>query len=515
MKGIIYKIFLLVTIFSTVLTTGCEDLDTENLNNPTTAQVLAQGDDLIGVLAGGYLSWWQANHQSRPALTLGVAADAVSCSWGNFGMQRMSEEPRDPYNNSSAETADYQDVARFPWFRNLSAQSIANDIIKAITEDGLSLGDEDADNMMLASAYFLRGISRGYLGMFFDQSYLTEIDTDLTGQLEFNTYQEMITGAVSDLEEANRIATTPDVEFLMDASFINGIQLDQTGLAKLANSYAARFLAQSPRTQEETEAVNWQRVLDFAEQGVDTDFSPISDGNQWFGYWRYAHTGAAGNINGSWARLDMRLVSALDPSQPTRFPVDGSGLDNPEGFSADARLVSDFAFVPTNNFRPERGLWHYSHYKHNRNITEPTYMGDGNGSGPMPVFTATDNDLLQAEAHARLGQLGDAANIINSGTRTSRGGLAPIPSTSESEVIDAILYERYIETLNTGPGGHFFDRRRVGSRLDFNSLDALGGLQEGTPAHFPVPAVEMEVFELTPYNFGGDNDPTGLVRIDN
>ena len=246
MKGIIYKIFLLVTIFSTVLTTGCEDLDTENLNNPTTEQVLAQGDDLIGVLAGGYLSWWQANHQSRPALTLGVAADAVSCSWGNFGMQRMSEEPRDPYNNSSAETADYQDVVRFPWFRNLSAQSIANDIIKAITVDGLSLGDEDADNMMLASAYFLRGISRGYLGMFFDQAYLTEIDTDLTGQLEFNTYQEMIVGAVSDLEESVRIASSS--EFLMDASFINGIQLSQTGLAKVANSYAARFLAQSPRT---------------------------------------------------------------------------------------------------------------------------------------------------------------------------------------------------------------------------------------------------------------------------
>ncbi|MEO1050440.1 MAG: RagB/SusD family nutrient uptake outer membrane protein [Bacteroidota bacterium] len=510
MKKALIKIFTLTLSLSLVIVTSCDDLNTQNLNNPDTQRVLASGDDLVGVLAGGYLSWWQANHQSRPGMTLGVASDAISVSWGNFGMRRMSEEPRDAYNNSSAETVDYQDVVRFPWFRNLSAQSISNDVIKAITVDGLSLGNDSQDQMMLASAYLLRGLSRGYLGLFFDQAYLTEIDSDLTAQLEFSTYTDMIAAAVTDLEEAARIADANS--FTMDNSFINGLSLTSAQVSQVANSYAARFLAQSPRTADENANVDWNRVLAFTERGLTDDFAPLADGNQWFGYWRYAHTGASGNPTGSWARLDMRLVSALDPSQPTRFPVDGSGLVNPQATSADARLESDFIFVATNNFRPERGLWHFSHYKHHRNITEPSYMGDGIGNGPMPAFASVDNDLLRAEALLRLNRLADAAAVINSGTRVTRGGLPAVGAGDADIILNAILHERYIEILNTGPGGHFFDRRRIGERLDFNSLDNFGGLQFGTPAHFPVPAVELEVFELTPYNFGGDDDPTGLVR---
>ncbi|MEO0348118.1 MAG: hypothetical protein AAF153_02075, partial [Pseudomonadota bacterium] len=76
----------------------------------------------------------------------------------------------------------------------------------------------------------------------------------------------------------------------------------------------------------------------------------------------------------------------------------------------------------------------------------------------------------------------------------------------------AIIYERFIETLNTGPAGHFFDRRRVADRVATGALDALGGLQEGTPAHLPVPAQELELIGEATYNFGGPSDPTGLVR---
>ncbi|MDN5203161.1 RagB/SusD family nutrient uptake outer membrane protein [Fulvivirgaceae bacterium BMA10] len=507
MKNILYKINILVLALVISVVTGCEDLDTQNLNNPDTQQVLATGNDLPGFLAGGFVTWWQANHQSRPGLTLGVASDAVSCSWGNFGMRRMSEEPRDPYNNSSAETTDYKDVVRFPWFRNLSAQFTANNVIKSLN-DGLTLGDASQDKMLETSAFFLRGIARGYLGLLFDQAYLTDENTDLSQQLDFTTYQEMIAGAVSDLEQAASLANANT--FTMDPSFISGLSMTNTQLAALANSYAARFLAQSARTAAENDAADWAKVLSFAENGITADFAPLADGTNWFGYWRYSHIGNGGPT-GSWARLDQRLVSALDPSQPSRFPQDGNGLANPTATSADSRLASDFTFVETQNFRPERGLWHFSHYKHSRNLSEPEYMGDGVSAGPMPAFTTTDNELLRAEALYRLGREADAAAVVNAGTRVTRGNL-PAVATSGAEILEAILYERFIETLNTGPAGHFFDRRRIGDRVAFDNLDALGGLQMGTPGHLPVPAEELEVFELEPYNFGGANDPTGLVR---
>jgi len=507
MKNIYLKLNIPAIFLLLIFTMACEDLDTQNLNNPDTQQVLASGNDLPGFIAGGYITWWQGNHQSRPGMTLGVAADAISCSWGNFGMQRMSEEPRAAYNNSSAETDDYKDVIKYPWARNLSAQFIANNVIGGLNS-GLTLGDATADKMLLTSAYLLRGLARGYLGLIFDEAYLTDENTDLTQSIEFSPYTVMIEGAVSDMEQVIQIASGE--VFTMDASFINGLALTSDQIVELANSYAARFLAQAARNATDNSSTNWQRVLSFAENGLTYDFAPIADGTLWYGYWRYAHI-SNGGPTGSWARLDQRLVSAFDPSQPSRFPLDGGGLANPEATSDDDRLTSDFTFVASNNFNPSRGLWHYSHYKHSRNISEPEYMGDGVSSGPMPAFTSTDNELLLAEAYYMTGQEAQAAAIINAGSRVVRGNL-PEVADSGAEILEAIYYERFIEILNTAPAGQYFDRRRIGPRVNFDNLDALGGLQTGTPAHMPVPAEELEIFELEPYNFGGANDPDGLSR---
>ena len=96
----------------------------------------------------------------------------------------------------------------------------------------------------------------------------------------------------------------------------------------------------------------------------------------------------------------------------------------------------------------------------------------------------------------------------------ARGGLTPLSSgASDQEVQQAILYERAIELLNTAPMGQWLDRRRSAPRLDFTELDALGGLQMGTPAQLPVPARELQVHQEEPYNFGGEKDPEGVVPV--
>ncbi len=486
---------------------GCDSLDTENLNNPDTRKVLATGNDLPGILSGGFLSWWQGVHQSHPGMTLGVASDAISCSWGNFGMRRMSWEPRQSYNNSTSETPDYTQVVTDPWNGCYAAISTSNDVIAALNS-GLSLGDKSQDKMLLSSALLLRGLGLGYLGLLFDQAYITDENTDLDN-LVFSEYNDVIAAAVVDLETAIAVATEDDLSFSTDAAFINGVTLTNDELAALASSYAARFIAQAPRTVGENNAADWAAVEAFASKGIRRNFSPIADGNVWFGYWRYAHIGTGGP-NGSWARLDQRLVNAFDNSQPTTYTQEAP--PNPKvAFSPDARLTSDFTFVEGNNFRPERGFWHFSHYKHSRNLSESSYIGDGISNGPMPAFTTTDNELLLAEALYRNGKEADAAAIVNAGTRVTRGKLSSVP-TSGPEILEAIIYERFIETLNTGPSGHFFDRRRIADRVKTGALDALGGLQEGTPAHLPVPAQELELINAPTYNFGGDSDPTGLER---
>ncbi len=497
------KLLIAFAIIFVVL--GCNDLDTVNPNDPPISQVLSSGADLESFLAGGYLSWWQANHQSQPALTLGVHADAVSCSWGNFGMRRFGNEPREVFNNSTTESQDYIDVINFPYFRNLAAQFTANEVIRAISVNGISAGSDEADNMLLTSALFLRGLARGYLGLLFDQAFLTDETTDLSAlsSVEANTYQEMIAGAISDLNAV--IANTSFQSFTFSSQFVNGESGDQDWLGRLASSYAARFLAQSPRTEIENDAVDWAAVRDYALSGITENFAPQADGTNWFGYWRYA-TGTQGS---TWARVDMRIMSALASNYPARYPVDGTAPSAiPD--TVDFRLRTDFGEGVGNTFPEARGRWHFGTHQHER-FDEPDYMGDGVSSGPMPVFVTTDNDMLLAEAYLRLNNLVNAQNILNNPeSRRKANGLLPDVNLDAGEIEEAIFHERFVEILNTAPAGQFFDRRRVGPRVSFGTMGSLDGLQEGSVGHFPIPAQEQETLQRDIYTFGGPDDLEGI-----
>lgn len=493
---------------------SCKNLETVNNNNPDLEGVLSSGADLRTVLNGAYLSWWRAIHGEYPVIALGVTADAYGLAWEDFGAQRMGKEPRTAYNNRSTESNEYQQIAEVPWYGCLSAVSTANDILKAL-DNGVSIDkDGPLDESIRAAAYMLRGLSWGYLGLIFDQGLITDEMTDLNADIPFVDYREMIDASVKELERAIRSAGIAGIDFTH--SYFNGVTMDSKQFSDLCHSYAARFLAQWPRTEAEYSMVDWAKVLEHAEQGIRSDFSPIADGNFWTSYHKYTfdQTGEGP----FWARVDQRLVAALDPSQPTRYPeVAAQGeapLGSPMASSADQRLSTDFVFVQIQHFPADLGEWHYSHYKHNRNISDPTFAGDGATMGPMPAFLQADNILLEAEALLNLNRLGEAVNTINAGTRVSRGQLPPVDSRALApEVKLAIQYERAIELFNAAPMGQWFDRRRLAPRLDYQSVDALGGLQMGTPAHLPVPADELKVQGEIPYNFGGDQDPQGVERV--
>lgn len=512
MKFIIKKIGAL--LLACLMLVGCKELDTTNNNNPDRDGVLSSGADLKTVLNGAYLSWWRAVHGEYPAIALGVTADAYGLAWEDFGAQRMGQEPRSAYNNRSTESSDYQQIAEVPWYGCLSAVSTANDILKAL-DNGVSIDkDGPLDESIRAAAYLLRGLSWGYLGLIFDQGLIADETTDLKADIPFVTYQAMIAAAVKELERAIRSAGIAGIDF--SHTYFNGVHMDSKQFSDLCHSYAARFLAQWPRTEAEYGQVDWNAVLTHAEQGIRDDFGPIADGNFWTSYHKFTfdQTGEGP----FWARVDQRLVAAMDPSQPTRYPqVVANGdapLVNPMATSPDQRLTTDFVFVQIQHFPADLGEWHYSHYKHNRNLSDPSFAGDGATMGPMPAFLQADNVLLEAEALLNLNRLTEAVTIVNAGSRVSRGQLTPLDNRALApEVKLAIQYERAIELFNAAPMGQWFDRRRFGPRVEYQSVDALGGLQVGTPAHLPVPADELKVQGEIPYNFGGQQDPLGIEKV--
>lgn len=497
-----------------LLFTACKDLDTINESNPDRDAVLSTGADLEIALGGGYVSWWQGVHGEHPVIGLSVAADAYGMSWGNFGAQRMGMEPRTAYNNRTTEDPDYRQIVEIPWANCLSAVSSANDVFIAMDKGISTDNGGPQDQSIQAAAHFLRGVSWGYLGLIFDQTLLANEDTDIEAAIPFSTYTEAIAAAVAELEAGIAIAEALGDDFVH--RYFNGLTIDADGFVQLSHSYAARFLAQAPRTLTENAQADWSAVLAHSEKGLSTNFAPLADGKFWTSYQRYvfAETGQGP----FWARVDQRLIAALDPSQPARYPevvaLGETPLSHPMATSTDARLASDFLFFANQNFPVERGEWHFSHYKHNRNITDPAFAGNGATSGPMPVFLAADNTLLRAEALLRLNRKAEAITLLNAGTRVTRGQLPALSGSATAEAVErAILYERAIELLSTAPMGLWFDRRRIGARQDYDNVDALGGLQKGTPAQLPVPAGELRIHGLDAYHFGGAGDLEGIVRV--
>ncbi len=500
----------------TVLLAGlwsCESLDNAPQLTPDGQQVISKGKDLQEALRRGYATWWGSVHSPEPAVALGVTADAYALPWDDFGAAAMGQEPRLSYRNLNSEPLDYRAIVEVPWYGCLQAVADANDVLNALSQ-GVSIDQNGPqDQSVRAAAYALRGLSWGYLSLWFDQAPVVDESTKLGGTIEFLPYTMVNARAVEELEAAIQLAEANGIDFIHN--YFNGLSLDGSAFAELGHSYAARFLAQAARTLDENETTNWQAVLQHAEQGLTFDFAPIANGNQWTSYQQY--TLANTEAGPFWARLDQRLVAAFDPNQPARYPqVEANGeapLSETQATSGDARLTSDFVYSPVVGFPADRGEWHFSHYQHNRQLSQPGLFGDGL-TGPMPTFLKADNELLKAEALLRINQTAAAANVIDGSSRTTRGNLPPLTAgASYFSVEEALLYERAIELFNTAPASLWLDRRRMRPREASTEVTALGGLQLGTPAQLPVPASELRINGMEEYSFGGEQDPQGTNKF--
>lgn len=494
-KNIIYMSFILMFISCT------DEIDgVTNLNNPDTKLVLAVGSDLNAVVGGGYTTWWQANNRDTYA-ALAVAADHGTASWGNYGMRALSWEPR----NAILNAASWSDVnvVEQPWQGNYESISSANDVLGAINNDGIEWIEDGVDRtpQVKASAHFLRGLGYGYLGLLFEKGFIVDENTDLSQKLPFVPYKELIAQSIVDLDACIALASSND--FTITDNFINGVMPTSAGLIRLCNSFKARFIVQSARFLDETNAIDWDTIKTLTQNGITEDFGPTGDNGVIWWSNVFVFSDSPNGFGDFGGRLDMRVVNLLDPSQPEFYPAtSGDVLDNPEMTTADARVGDgkDFEFRPDIKFFPARGQFHFSHYISKRYANDDNFS-DGADSKQLKSFMLEDNRLLLAEAQARLDDLGGAVITVNESSRVTRGKLDQLAaSASKTEIIDAIFYERYIELFNSACGTGFFDRRRTNQ------------LQVGTFRHFPVPATELQVIEDELYTLGGVTaDPTGVV----
>ena len=458
------KIFLLLP--AVFLLNSCLDLDVDNPGLPDLTDIPARSDL--------FMLWYNITQSSdAAAIALSSMADQTTTSWGDAG-PRLSDEPRVELSTGTrgVDITDlYSDL-----YHSLT---YANDVLGLISFGATFSYDEQDLNpdMMKAWGRFIQGISLGYLGLCFDRAVIVK-ETTPTNYTTLSPYDNIILAAIESLNQCIDICSNKT--FVLPSDFVSGMTVNQDMLKQLANAFAARILIYSPRNAEDNTELPWTTILEHADNGIDADLEISTTSDKWLDSYK-----SYGTDKNGWVRIDHRIIRLMDPGYPARWPSDGTDPGPASG--SDARLDSDFEYMTDNIFDPDRGYYHFSHYRYKRYDTWlQTRLG------PVPTFLKEENLMILAEALARTGDLEAAIALVNSGSRTSRGALPPLSNSADLQsVLDAIFYERDIELIFSGMGISFFDMRRRDM------------LQKGTPLHFPIPFQEQDVLKIPRYTFGG------------
>jgi hypothetical protein len=487
------KIKYIILFAAALVLTNCAELDVENINKPDREAVLTEPDGVKGITAGLFNTWFRQEQHNfgSPGCAMWVMADWGTVTFANYGTRDMSNEPRVFFDNQPS--YPYQSITQNYWRFMYSVITSANDVVFAV-DNGLEIGDRGSETMMVKGmGYFMQGLGNGYVGLVFDKAYPSDENTDYE-TLEETTYQASIQKAIEQLNKA--IEVFDNNTFTLPPEWINGNAFTNVEMSKLAHSFIARLMVYSPRNTDETNAIDWTSVLDHAEKGITSDFNVEGDGNgtvrRWMSWYKYYMA------RQNWGKVDMRVVHILDPTIPANWPEGGLSELPHEGkiISNDLRVSTDFEYNTANN-RPERGTYRWSTYRYKR---LDGYI-NANFFAPVIMMRKAEIDLFKAEALMYLGDLTEAAAVINAGTRTNRGGLPPVSADLDA-IKNALAYERSIELPLTGMGIEFFDMRRNGR------------LQDGSLLQFPIPAKQLEVMQQPFYTFGGIDPQFGIPNID-
>lgn len=492
---------------------ACADLEVENLNDPDRERAINTPADVEALISGSFRAWHFSNfHFSQSSAPLmSVMADDHTATWGNFGMNDGSREPREPINNDPSYGYSY--VVESAWSQSYRALSGIRDGLVAI-EGGVEIGDGGEDtHRAITFARLMQGLALGTLALQYDQAFVLDETTDVEAA-SLVGYQEVSNAAIAKLQEAISLAGQGDFTIPVDwMGQIDGH--DDEFVAQLAHTYIARIMANTPRSVAERDAVDWGTVLSHLDQGITSSW--LVDGGS---VGLDAIKSYAGSYSG-WARWDMRSIGPAD--QSGRFQAwTASSLNDrdafvvdtddrritPEGHAAspeagDRGLYVQYEGAGSSPWPAARGTYNFSDYRDHR----WDYYSD-DFTGIIPVFSEAEVDFLKAEAMFRTGNEAGALDIINE-YRVNNGELPPATLAGDQsercvprdpvdgscpDLWEILKYEKRIEEYHSNWGTAYFDDR------------GWGDLVTNTAVHFPVPGEELLLLLQDIYTFGGGGE---------
>jgi hypothetical protein len=489
---------------------ACQDLDVTNPNEPDHERATQQAVSVESFVSTSFRTWWPvAGHDDYPAWAFATMANEITSGFSDYGQLELSAEPRSGWNNSPVNS--HAAVAENPWYGLYSTISTVNDALIAI-DSGLVIVDAKRTGRTHAVGKFVQGISYEYLALYFDSAAVIDekVALDTIRSLHYAGYQEVSRAAIADLDSAIAVAQrSPQDTIPGDSWLFQPLSTDQ--FVRLANSFAARALAYTPRTRTERDAVDWTEVLRRIDAGITTDFAPTAQPNILWDDWK-------------------RLIARVRTGPPSDFgrpspwvfgPADSTNgfvnwaaapLADRKGFqvvTADRRIQgaggpatpgSYVGYNPSTIFSVARGSYRFSYYYFLRFGTGSSWQ-----TGLQPALTVTEMNLLKAEALIRLNRASEAVPLINL-SREANGQLPAVTVDGPPDVAgcvprklsgacgslwDALRYEKRIEGMGIDGVTAFFDAR------------GWQTLPENTVVQLPIPGRELGVIQSPLYTYGG------------
>lgn len=490
---------------------GCNSLEITNPNAPDAGRALSDPDAVEAIAGGTLISFFNTYNGLEATGPLTTQARSHTASWNNFNMNFYSSVDGDGTRNTRSwqnnPAAAGRTSIEWYWEGYYSVAATAMDVLIAIRNNNLVIGNAARTARAEAVAELMLGASLGQIALNYDKGYFIDENADL-GALTYMHRAELRDSAVAKLQSAAALATA-NTFTVPDAWHGDGGDYTNVDIARLANTLAAMTLAYWPRTEAENATVNWAQVATLAAAGLTQDIVFVGDGcasicpemqswtNDIFGI--RVHTRVANLLDPATQATPYPDGGNAQPNSPDRRLGDGSfGTADMEGdygtVARTANAGTDFAWSGYEAFFASRGQYHQSNIGHIRWDASGTQSVDAIyfGYGPVPLIMSAQNDLIHAEALARANtNLTLAATLINR-TRVTRGGLsAATAGEGAASLLNKVLYENEIELLSQG-ASVFYVRRR-----------ATDGLLVGTPREMPVPAKELGVKNEALYTWGG------------
>lgn len=550
----------MAAVAALVGTVGCKSLEVTNPNAPDASRAFSDPAAVAGLLTGGLHNWYYHRGGYYGVATLVGMADSYTSSWNN-GQYRyyFSVGPVGYFQSNCPNRCgwynDPSDAKKNPiedmWYGYYSILSSVNDVLTAIRTNHVVLTDGPTTKMHESIAVMVQGVVFMNIALNYDKGFYVTEATDISkpAAIPFRPRKEMRDSAISTLKRAIVLLTATPFAASPTEWTGTGVSYSSAQWIKLIHTMEAELLAYYPRNP--TEPVDWSEVRNQASQGLSSGAgftfnifkgaAGINDFERTCGGVKClfrVHTNIDNLITGGYGPArGPGPVYRTPYSAPVVNPSTTAGCVRcePQPNSADARL-GDGTWGPTDNYSKQAGKaatanagtdFAWSPREPFRAVRNPeaqsslvyirysylTYASSGlpgeTGNGLDPIYPATLNDLLWAEADlkgATGGSPAEAAQLINK-TRVGRGHLAPVTAGDGTATLTrAMEYESEIELFGSSADA-FYNRRRatptgfiVGGGAP---CPAINCLRQGTPREMPVPAKELLTLLQPVYTWGG------------